>query len=107
MCRLYAPKPSPTAYQNSCVISLVVLPNGVVLSHQTLGWPLVKDKMYFALVCVSRNIVMLKIPKVLFDKLSLSSSIHRLNARHAVDGYFSVPTCKSKAGQKKLLLFRE
>lgn len=70
--------------------------------HRTLGWPLVKNKFNFALICFLRNIVVSKYPTVLYEKLFFSCVMHSVNTRHAAHGHFTLPVCNTTTGQKSV-----
>ena len=75
----------------------------IIKMHITLGWSLVKDRMVVSLLCFMRNILLSKIPNVLYHQFLYSSNSHNFNTRHASRGCFSLPVSKTNARQRTMM----
>ena len=65
------------------------------LMHNKLIWLDVKSKLHYILVTFIKNVIINKIPEVLYNKLTFFSNEHMYCTRQASEGRFRLPPCRT------------
>lgn len=65
-----------------------------------LSWLKVRERFEASLLNLTRNIVITKLPNVLYQELCFSSDEHNYETRHATEGRFKLPKVKTNHGKR-------
>lgn len=68
--------------------------------HGMLSWLKVRERFEASLLNLTRNIVITKLPNVLYQELCFSSDEHNYETRHATEGRFKLPKVKTNHGKR-------
>lgn len=63
--------------------------------HNQLAWLRVKSRITFSLTKFVRNIILTKIPEIIYNKLIFFSDVHHYFTRQSEEGRFQLPACRT------------
>lgn len=72
----------------------------VLSMHNNLAWLTVKCRLKYFLVTFIRNIIVTKVPEIIYSKLSFFSDNHSYSTRQADEARCALPQCRTNQKQR-------
>ncbi len=73
--------------------------------HACLNWSMVEDRLVYSLLVFFRNILVSKIPFILYDYISFTSDSLHHSTRHASDGKLALLRAQTNA-VKRIVMYQ-
>ena len=87
----------------ACCLLRCPLRSSVDAMHGCLSWLSVRNRLTASLLNFTRNILVTKQPRVLYQQLGLSSDEHDYSTRHATEGRFTLPKVRTNKGKNTVI----